>query len=444
MQKESPTTYSLAPPDAEVASSSGNHAGYRSTAHGPSCPSTFQVSKPRVSVEQVRGSKSRRDTTPVRPSHDIALVISDLHGGGAQRVLTALAADWTTRGLRLCAITLSQRCSDKFTLHPDVTRVALNVAARSESTARAVIANLRRMYALRRAILHANAPVVVSFIATTNVITILASVGLKARIVACERNDPRLQLLNRPWESLRRFSYRYADAVTANSRGALQTLESYVPRRKLFFVPNPVRPTAVSVRESRRRQTILNVGRLTYQKAHDILLQAYAQVVAKIPNWNLAIVGEGPRSQRLRDQASSLGLLEHIEWVGWTTEIEQYYESAQLFVLPSRYEGMPNALLEAMSFGLPPIVSDASPGPLEHIAHEENGLVVPVGDTRRLANAIIRLIENPELRYQLGSAAQAKISGMEQGAVDQAWSCVFGLSVPGFDQQGPRQEMRTD
>lgn len=351
-------------------------------------------------------------------------------------MLSTLANTWAAGGLRLSVITFAEKHSDQYELHPKVARVSLKLVKRSRSKFSALFANIQRIYLLRKSLRRADAPVIVSFIATTNVLTILASMGLGTRVVLSERNDPSKQPLDWPWDALRRWLYRHADAVTANSHGALHSLMSFVPGPKLFFVPNPVNLPPVSIREAPRKRTILNIGRLSYQKGQDILLQAYAQIVGKKPDWSLTIVGDGPRKQNLYDQASSLGLLDRIEWIDWTSEISRYYEDAQIFVLPSRYEGMPNVLLEAMSFGLPSIVTDASPGPLEHVVDEENGLIVPTEDVGRLASAIIRLTESRELRYRLGVAARARIFEFDRDAVDDAWASALGIPLSMLRRHG--------
>ena len=371
---------------------------------------------------------SRRNTTARPGSHDVALVISDLHGGGTQRVLSTLANTWSKKGLRLCVITFSEPITDKYVLHPNITRVSLSLLGRSETKFLGLLVNLRRIRTLRRALRRADAPIILSFLAATNVLTILASVGLDSRIVVSERNDPDRQPLDSPWSTLRRRLYRYADAITANSHGALESLRSFVPRRKLFFVPNPVALPAVSTREGSGHCTILSVGQLSHQKAQDVLLEAFALVVARKSDWNLVIVGDGPRRQELLQQALSLGILDRVEWIGWTTDIGSYYKKARIFVLPSRYEGMPNVLLEAMSFGLPAIVTDASPGPLEHIVDGETGLVVPVEDVNRLASAIVRLAENRELRSRLGVAARERVEELRREDLEGAWAPALGLS----------------
>ena len=385
-------------------------------------------------------------------AHDIALVISDIGGGGAQRVMLNLIKFWSEQGLRVCLITFSCENSDKYALPVDITRLTLPNFTRSNAKrdqlaidrqaipqpirrydpGRSVFGRALRGFAdvraLRGALCTAGSPVALAFMTSTNVKTILASAGLDVRVVVSERIDPEKQPPNCPWHVLRRRLYRYADAVTANSHGALQTMESYVPKSKLFFVPNPVSFPSAPARHSRREEIILNVGRLTRQKAQDVLLRAYARVATETPEWKLVIVGHGCDQDELHALASSLGLSDRIAWIHWTAEIEQYYERASIFVLPSRYEGTPNALLEAMSFGLPSIVTDGSPGPLEHVADGENGLVVPVDDEKQLAAAILRLIASRELRDRIGAAARKTIETLSNDDVQGAWSVVLGLS----------------
>ena len=379
-----------------------------------------------------------------------------MKGGGAQRVLKNLIEDWSEQGLRICLITFSHECTDSYTMPADITRLSLQSSARSGvmhvvpaaisrkairqwleeyipwgwgilRTIDAIFAEIKKVRALNRLLRRADSPVVLSFMTASNVRVVLASVGLDTRAVLSERIDLTRQAPNWPYHALRRWLYRYADVVTANSRGAVTSMESFVPSSKLFFVPNPVNIPCLSACEMRRYKVILNVGRLTGQKAQDVLLDAYAKVVAREPEWKLVIAGEGDDKEKLQEQASALKLMDHIDWVDWTPEIERYYQRAGIFVLPSRYEGTPNALLEAMSFGLPSIVSDGSPGPLEHIVDGENGLVVPVEDEKRLAEAILKLTESEELRNRLGAAARVTMEEFSQDAVHGEWIRVLDL-----------------
>ncbi len=114
-------------------------------------------------------------------------------------------------------------------------------------------------------------------------------------------------------------------------------------------------------------------------------------------------------------------------WPGRVNNPFSYYNAADVFVLVSRYEGMPNALLEAMSFGLPVVVSDASPGPLEFVEHEVSGLVVPVENAEALESVLELLINDPELRHRLGETARRRVAECNLSNVSKVWEKVIGL-----------------
>ena len=378
-------------------------------------------------IRQLRRPRDGPERSEQR-THDVALVIGDLRGGGTQRVLTRLANDWATRGLRICVITLAGSAGDKYELHPAVNRVALNSVGASRWKIVALISNARRLFRLRRALRLTNAPVIVSFLTATNVLTILAAAGLVARVVVSERNDPEKQQLRWPWPLLQRWSYAYAHVVTANTSGALEWLHSFVPASKLLLVPNPVSQPAVAICQDDQKKVILHIGRLCHQKAQDILLKAYAEVIDNAPDWRLTIVGDGPEKAQLYELASVLGIADRVHWIEWTDDVDSLYLTSSIFVLPSRFEGTPNVLLEAMSHGLPAVVTNASPGPLEYVIDQENGLVVQPGNVDDLARALARLAESHELRNRLGKAAFQKVNQLTGADTQAAWESVLGIS----------------
>ncbi|MFQ6016728.1 MAG: glycosyltransferase family 4 protein [Kiloniellaceae bacterium] len=359
--------------------------------------------------------------------HDLTLVISDLSSGGAQRVLTALANAWVERGLRLCVVTLGAPQTNFFRLDARITRLAIGGIGASNSALAAVRANLGRIAALRRALRQAGAPTVVAFIGVVNILTVFAAAGLGMRVIICERNDPRRQSLGPVWDALRRLVYRHADLVTANSRGALETLKAFVPERKLAFVPNPLVAPRAPAASGRGVPTILTVGRLTEQKGYDILLGAFARIAGSAPDWRLALIGEGELKCALRSQAQALGIAGRIDWIGRVPDPFPHYAGADIFVLPSRFEGTPNALLEAMSCGLPAVVSDASSGPLDCVEDGVSGLVVPAEDVAALGDALARLISNPSLRRRLGDAARTRVEENALIRVLAKWDEVLEL-----------------
>jgi predicted O-methyltransferase YrrM len=284
---------------------------------------------------------------------------------------------------------------------------------------------------LRAAIRRSGAPCVVSFIRPTNVKVLLACLGLRGqRIVISERNDPRRQPLGRHWELLSRLLYDTADLVTFNSHGTRQALAPYVEDSKLVFLPNVLTvPEARNV-EAIGGPTILAVGRLVHQKGYDVVIKAFAESADALADWRIVFLGEGPEKATLQKLALSLGVAERIEWRGHIPDPFAFYRTASIFVLTSRYEGMPNALLEAMACGLPSIVSDSSPGPLEVIDHEVNGIVVATDSVPETAAALRRLGGDAAERARLGAAARSRAEGFAPALALEAWKSALGLHGP--------------
>lgn len=356
---------------------------------------------------------------------DIAFVLADMGGGGAQRVAATMANYWARQGRRMALITLGPVETDAYPLDPAVLRIATGGLGASTGAVSAAIANIRRVRRLRGAIRRVGARTVVSFIAPTNVLTVMATRGLRVRVIVSERNDPSLQSFGRLWDWLRRRVYPLADRVTANSQGALDALAGFVERSRLALIPNPVAIPAVARGKADREAMILAVGRLHRQKACDLLLIAFAEFAKEYPDWRLCILGDGAERNTLTVLADSLGISHSVEWMGHVNDPAPFYYRAAIFAMPSRHEGMPNALLEAMAHGLPPVISDCSPGPLEIVAHGQCGLVMHCGDAASLAAALRQLAGNASLRQQLGAAAAEAVAGRTVEHVAAAWDRVL-------------------
>jgi glycosyltransferase involved in cell wall biosynthesis len=182
-----------------------------------------------------------------------------------------------------------------------------------------------------------------------------------------------------------------------------------VPKVGIHLIPNGARlPDRVS--DVREHNGALYVGNLTQGaqwKAFDVLFEGWAEVAKAYPSASLCFVGGGDPAP-WRHKLAKSGVLDTVNFVGRVADPASYYVSAAIFILPSRVEGMSNALLEAQSYGLACVVSDI-PGNTAVVEHGVNGLVVPVNDKHSLAQAIIRLLSDGVLREKLGSAAREKI-----------------------------------
>lgn len=286
----------------------------------------------------------------------------------------------------------------------------------------------RRVDAFRSAFIEFGAPVVVSLLTRTNIYVLAATRGLPLRVVISERNDPDLQLIDPLLDGLRSISYRRAHAVTANSATVLAKMERFVPAKKLRLLPNPVVPPPIPARAEARGQHFVTLGRLVKQKGTDVLLHAFARIADELPDWSLEIIGDGPLRAELAALAERLGLGRRVTFRGYVDDPVDELMRAQVFVLPSRFEGMPNALLEAMACGLAPVVTDASPGPLECVRHEETGLVVPAENPEALAAAMQRLAVDDDLRERLAIQAAECVRAHVWPAVESQWLEVLGMA----------------
>ena len=264
---------------------------------------------------------------------------------------------------------------------------------------------------------------VVSFLSRTNMRTCSALWWRDCHLVVSERNDLRKQQLPFPWPRFRRLLYRRADVLTANTTGVMESLVPLFQARHLALLPNPlpmpVLPAAVG--SAGDRQGFVTVARLVPQKGIDVLIRALAQTSGAAQDWTLTLVGDGPEREALERQVLQAGLEEKVHFLGFRSDPQTSLLQAGVFVLPSRYEGMPNALLEAMAVGLAVVVTDASPGPLEVVEAGVSGLVVPSDEPAALADALDRLAAQPQLRERLGAAAREALRQSDWPVVGPIW-----------------------
>lgn len=274
---------------------------------------------------------------------------------------------------------------------------------------------------------------VLALLSRTNIVCCYAAWDLPIHVVVSERNDPWRQKLRGLWPRLRRVYYRRADVVTANTEGVLEALRQLGTWQRLELLPNPLPAgtgdPADAVAEGPRQREVLAVARLVPQKGLDLLIRAWGRLRddPRFHDWRLVLVGDGPERQALAALAAREGVSERVRFEGFQPNPGRYLARASIFVLPSRYEGMPNALLEAMAAALPVVVTDASPGPLEMVDPELTGLVVPRENVEALAASLARLLADPELRQRLGTAAAELLHSLSWEVVESHWRSVLAL-----------------
>ncbi|HXG91035.1 MAG TPA: glycosyltransferase family 4 protein [Blastocatellia bacterium] len=371
----------------------------------------------------------------------LTLVISSLQGGGAERVMTTMANHWAAAGWTITLLTLDDGTAPLFyELDNRVRRLPLAVAKDSSNAIAAFRNTIKRVRALRHAIRDSRPDVVLSFMDTTNVITILATRAFRVPVVVSERSDPESNNPGKLWSLLRQMTYPLADALVVQSKGAFDYFSPSVQSRA-HIIPNPVLFPVLRNQEASieiRKPFAAAMGRMVRAKGFDLLLRAFAQIKDKHSKWSLAILGDGPLRGEIEMFRDELGLCDRVVMPGRVSNPYEVLSQADLFVMSSRYEGFPNALCEAMASGLAVISTDCPSGPREIIRDEIDGLLVLNQDVTMLANAMDRLMSNETERAMLGARACEVTRRFSLDEVARIWERVLVSSIirrlPGKDK----------
>ncbi|HOJ13720.1 MAG TPA: glycosyltransferase family 4 protein [Deltaproteobacteria bacterium] len=352
------------------------------------------------------------------------LVVSSLSAGGAERVVAEIANWWSKKGRKVTVITLAGKEHDHYKLDPPVGRVALDIWGRTFIPWFVIGKGIKRYTKIRGHIRGLSPDIVVSFMDTNNVRTLIALAGTGVPVIACERTDPRHHDIGLYWSFMRRVTYPLCSALVVQTEAvAASWARRVVPARKVAVIPNFVRtmPETEETGPLHDEPVILTVGRLGREKGHDLLIRAFAALGEVRTGWRLVILGEGKERKNLERLASSLGIQDSVLMPGVVPEPAHWLYKAPIFVLPSRYEGFPNALLEAMAAGCAVIAADCPSGPAEIVKNDHNGILVPTEDVPALCAAMKRLILAKDLRDHLGRNAAHVSSTFSQHTIMQAW-----------------------
>lgn len=355
----------------------------------------------------------------------VLLVIASLQGGGAERQMSDMANYWAARDWKVILATWSPLdIADFYPLDARVLRMSLaaeNDGATGESRIRV---NLRRVARLRAFFKSARPDVVLSFMAESNLLAILAGLGLGLRVVVSERIHPAFHNeFPRAWRVMRRFLYARAGAVIAQTEDAARWLRRSC-HVAVTVIPNALRALPEPFGE--KEALIVAVGRLARQKGFDVLLRAFARIAPDFEAWKLAIIGEGVERENLTRLRAELLLVDRVEFVGQSPNVVDWIARAGLVVQPSRFEGFPNVVLESMGMGAAVISADCPAGPADLIEDGVNGRLVPVEDVGTLAKVMAELMSRGAERARLGHAATDVRSRYGQPVVMGRWeTCLF-------------------
>jgi len=345
----------------------------------------------------------------------LAIFLPTLCGGGAERVMVNLACGFVRHGLRVDMV-LGQAEGPHLKDVPSTARVV-------DLKAKRVLCSLPRLV---RYLKRERPDAVLSAMSHANIVVLQARslARVKTRVVVSERSTLSMAVANSP--SLRgrlipllvRHFYPRADVIVAVSRGVADDLVAVtgLPREKVKVIYNPVETTVLLAKATEpldhpwfchgEPPVIVSVGRLTKAKDFPVLIRAFALVRRKKPA-HLVILGEGEERSQLESVIKDLGLEKDVTMPGFVTNPYKYIKNARVLVLSSRWEGLPNALIEALVLGTPVVSTDCPSGPTEILEGGKWGKLVPVGDPEALARGILETLDSPPKSEDLQERAKA-------------------------------------
>ncbi|MFD2690243.1 glycosyltransferase [Streptomyces phyllanthi] len=219
--------------------------------------------------------------------------------------------------------------------------------------------------------------------------------------------------------------YRDVDRMLALTR---EDADLWIGRglNNASFMPNPL-PFMPEVPSPRTEKAVVSVGRLSDEKGVDMLLDAWAEVTTRHPDWTLRIYGSGEDEEILRKQCTALGLDDSVAWMGRTDDVPGALRAGSVFVQSSRGEGFPLVLLEAMATAVPCAAFDCAPGVREIIRDGEDGLLATPGNTGELARKLNLLMADKQLRDRMGETARANIQRYTTDEIVRRWEELFAF-----------------
>jgi glycosyltransferase involved in cell wall biosynthesis len=362
------------------------------------------------------------------------MFISELAGGGAERVVATLANHWARQGWSVTVVTLGPQSRDFYALHPAVGRLALSLTGESGHFLDGIRQNWRRVRALRQVLRQVQPDVALAMMNRSNILLALASAGMKKTVVVgSERCYPPHFPLGRIWHALRKYAYPRLDAVVAQTHECARWIREHVGTSAVPVIPNaacwplpdnsPILvPDAVV---PRARKILLAIGRMSPEKNFEALIDTFAALAGKHPDWDLVILGDGPDRRRLEAKVKKHASGKRIFLPGMAGNIGAWYMRSDLYAMTSLAEGFPNTLAEALAHGLPAVGFDCDTGPRDILRHEVDGLLVPLGDMPVLQAALDRLMGDDCLRRAFAARAVEARERFSMEKITGRWEALF-------------------
>lgn len=338
----------------------------------------------------------------------IAILSGSLSRGGAERVTVYLAEYFNRNGVSADIITIDKAEKEYETC---VNRICLTSERLGDNRLFNTVSRLKRLPSsilkLRKYIKNNNYEALLVMGVTNCIFAIPASIGLSTKIIISERNSPEHFDGKRITKNVSRLLMKYGDGFVFQTEDAKKYYSKKLNNQGVVIY-NPLFNDGFPERFlGTREHVIVTAGRLSSQKNQMLLINAFEKVHQKYPDYKLDIYGDGPLHGMIVEKIKELHLEESIKLLGNVSDLHSKIYKASCFVLSSNFEGMPNALIEAMALGIPCVSTDCPcGGPRALITNRINGLLVPVNNINEMVNAIEEIISNDELANYISENAE--------------------------------------
>lgn len=334
-------------------------------------------------------------------SKTILIVAPSLQGGGIERVLTNLSSHFVKRGHKV--IYVACRAGNHFYQLDDNVIFREPTFVHTASAKFKVINYIKTIKFIRKQIKEFKPDTILSFGDIINPLALIANFGLKYPVFISDRISPK-QKLGFSKVFLKRITYPFATGIIAQSSIAAEYKKQVFGNKiNITIIPNALREVAPCADFNAKKKWVVGVGRLSFEKGFDRLIEAFAKIEGH-KDWQLVLAGDGPARKDLENQVESLGVKNRVVFRGMIKDVDSFLAQGSIFVLPSRCEGFPNALCEAMASPLPCISFD-SVSASDIIENRVSGVVIPDGDIDALASEIQILMDDEQTRCRYSEKA---------------------------------------
>lgn len=347
----------------------------------------------------------------------IAFHIHSLTKGGAERAVSNLANEFCELNHEVSVIT-SIRSDSEYTLNEGINRIVLYEGKGKTSYFFRYAFLTRR---LRQVCKKYKFDVLIPFISGSSFRAIMATFGMKTRVIASVRNDPNFEYSGKVGAFIGKKVLPLVDGCVFQTEDAKTWFPSDL-QEKSIVIKNAINPVFFTAKRHPVKNRIVTVGRLAHQKNQALLIDAFYDVSKEIKDTELYIFGKGECYHELTSKISHLNLTGKVHLMGETNKVLEELEKADIFVLSSNFEGMPNALMEAMAVGVPCISTDCPCGGARSLINDgANGLLVSVNDILDMSQAIKKLLNDDSLKKQIGEQASLDSRKLTPEKISEEW-----------------------